>query len=354
MHPAYTLIASFLQAAGAQTCIRFVLGSALCEGTQDKWPMSGMDPGKMGSNMNLEVVWWVRILLRLARVTYLCLLEGRPTVQGIFALRFLAGASFAGSLWNWWVWSTGTTWFLAVWAVYLLNGITDVVEDRINHSVRPMVSERLGANEARIGVAVLAGASFAVSLIADHPSPWSVACLLVLGWSYSAPPLRLKRWPAGLVAVTIVAALLTYHAGYAANGKGEDVTALLLFAVMMAFWMGLVGQTKDIPDLPGDAKAGRRSIPVVWGEETARRGISASALSIGGAFLILATLFAKELLPQAMAVGVGAAALATVTLGPWSRGEGSILRRPYRVFMLTQYAANATVVLFWGVPLGGH
>jgi hypothetical protein len=38
-------------------------------------------------------------------------------------------------------------------------------------------------------------------------------------------------------------------------------------------------------------------------------------------------------------------AVAVISLGPWSRGDRSRRRRPYKAFMLTQYGANLTVVI---------
>lgn len=280
------------------------------------------------------------------RVIWLCFLEARPAVQGIFLLRFLAGASLAGTLANWWVWGSAAIWGCAVWAIYLLNGVTDAEEDRINASSRPISRGALSPRTAALGVAVLATASLAGAFVSGNPAWWSVAALLALGWLYSAPPLRLKRWPAGLVAVVVPAGLLTFYVGHAASGGEENRLDLLVFATVMTLWMALVGQTKDLPDAAGDAQTGRRSLPVVWGEDASRLAFSAVALLLAVTLVSCALSVAPDLLPPGIVVAFGALAVAATALGGRSRGSDAGRRRPYGAFMLTQYGANAAVVVF--------
>ncbi len=66
-----------------------------------------------------------------AGVFYRCFLESRPAVQGIFLLRFLAGASFAGSL------SAGEVVNFALWtgvALWICASMCPV--KCVNHLVR--------------------------------------------------------------------------------------------------------------------------------------------------------------------------------------------------------------------------
>lgn len=281
---------------------------------------------------------------------YRCFLESRPAVQGIFLLRFLAGASFAGPLFaggvNFPLWGGAVLWVCVTLSVYILNGVMDVEEDRINGSSRPVASGKLTVAQAagiagRLAVLSVVGGFALGSLMVC-----SVVVALVLGWLYSGPPFYLKRWPSGLAAVAILGGLVTYIAGYTANGGGSDVRSLFVFAAVMALWMGLVGQTKDLSDIEGDKQAGRRSGPVVWGEDVARLVFSGVALCLGGGYILSAAFFAASLLIPAIVLAFGAVAVAAVTLGPWSRGDKSRRRRSYRAFMLTQYAANLAVMVW--------
>lgn len=281
------------------------------------------------------------------RLLYLCFLEARPTVQGIFLLRYLAGVSFGGTLFDIRVWAGAVLWGCATWAVYLLNGVTDVEGDRINGSERPIARDNLGVGPATAMVAGLAALCLLGGIVSGRSVTWigSAAVLLVLGWLYSAPPLKLKRWPAGLAAVAVLAALLTYHAGYAGADGGENA-AFTAFAVVMALWMGLVGQTKDLADVQGDRETGRKSLPIVWGDRAARFAVSAVAATVGTGFLLVALWSMGSLLIPSITVFFGGVAVATMTLGPWDRSaDKKKLRKPYRAFMLTQYAANMAVVI---------
>ena len=144
----------------------------------------------------------------------------------------------------------------------------------------------------------------------------------------------------------LIAALITYNAGYAANGGGGDLLSFLLFATVMALWLGIVSQTKDLSDIEGDKQVGRRSGPVVWGEDVARLVFSVVALFLGEGYILSATFLAPGLLIPAFILASGAVAVAVVTLGPWSRGDRSRRRRAYQMFMLAQYGGNLAVVIW--------
>ena len=77
---------------------------------------------------------------------------GRPAVQGIFLLRFLAGASFAGPLSvggvNFQLWGGAALWVCVTLSVYILSGVMDVEEDLINGSSRPVASGKLTVAQA--------------------------------------------------------------------------------------------------------------------------------------------------------------------------------------------------------------
>lgn len=298
------------------------------------------------SYVALVVGWCHRVAEMLCR----CFLEARPAVQGIFLLRFLAGASFAGSLFgggvlNLSLWGGAALWVCVTISVYIFNGVMDVEEDQINGSSRPVASGKLKVTQAAVAAGGLAVVSVIGSLALGNLMLGSVVVALALGWLYSGPPFYLKRSPTGWAALGIIAALITYNAGYASNGGRGDLLSLSIFAAVMALWLGIVSQTKDLSDIEGDKQAGRRSGPVVWGEDVARLFYSGAALCLGGGYVLSAALLAPGLLIPAFVLASGAVAVAVVTLGPWSRGEKSRRRRSYRMFMLTQYGANLAIVM---------
>ena len=292
----------------------------------------------------------VRSFCLVFMVLYRCFLEARPAVQGIFLLRFLAGASladilFAGGIVDFRLWGGAALWVCVTLSVYIFNGVMDVEEDQINGSSRPVARGKLKVAQAAGAAGGLAVLSVVCSLALGGLMVWSVVVALSLGWLYSGPPFYLKRSPTGWAILGIIAALITYNAGYAANGGGGDLLPFSIFALVMALWLGIVSQTKDLSDIEGDKQAGRRSGPVVWGEDIARLFYSGMALCLGGGYVLSAALFAPSLLIPALVLASGAVVVAVVTLGPWSRGDKSRRRRSYRAFMLSQYGANLAVVI---------
>jgi 4-hydroxybenzoate polyprenyltransferase len=120
---------------------------------------------------------------------------------------------------------------------------------------------------------------------------------------------------------------------------------LLLFGMAMSTWMGTVGSTKDLSDVKGDRAAGRRTPPLVFGEGRARAVIAGLAGAVGCSFLALAVIWNEELLPAAAVVCAGAAVIAAAVLTAFSQGDKVRRRRPYRIFMITQYGAHAVILL---------
>lgn len=281
----------------------------------------------------------------------LCLLEARPPVQIIFLLRFVAGTllGFPGPDGLWRVVTGGFAWECAVVFVYLFNGAMDVVEDSVNGSRRPIARGALPRDVAlRVSygaalLALLAGASLGFGFFAG------VLAFLLLGYLYSAPPFALKRSPAGTFVVITWAGLLTYWGGFAAGGAALEPLTLLtgcVLAVAMSLWMGVVGATtKDFSDADGDAAAGRSSVATKLGETAVRRWVGVAAICLGAVFLALALTVVPQLIVSAAVTLTGALVLAGAAVSPWSRGSRSAARRPYRIFMVTQYAAHLAVAL---------
>lgn len=269
-------------------------------------------------------------------------------MQLIFLLRFLAGASFAGPIvgvTNSSLWTGAMVWTCVTLSVYILNGVMDVKEDRVNHSNRPLARGDLTVAQAIGAVVGLTVLAHVGGMLLGGPMVWCVAAALTLGWAYSGSPLYLKRYPMGLAATATLGGLLTYFVGYTVNGDRDDHYSLIAFAGIMALWMGLVGQTKDLADAEGDRQAGRRSGPIAWGENTARVVYSLMALCLGQVFTFWAAIFATNLLLPAGVLMVGASIVAILLLGPWSKGSRLELRRPYRAFMATQYAAHLVIIV---------
>jgi 4-hydroxybenzoate polyprenyltransferase len=284
-------------------------------------------------------------------IAWMCLLEARPCVLLIFLLRFLAGVVMSApgvtGIEPLRILAAAVAWELAVFFAYLINGVMDVQEDRINGSRRPIASGALSPNLAMPVALAAAAVSLACSIAVGKAFAWTVVALLVLGCLYSGPPAFLKRRPLGATITVVIYGFLSYYAGSTAHGgdawKHQGV--LFLFAGAMSLWMGLVGlPAKDLPDVKGDTAAGRRTLPVVCGETRVRLMMSAAAWGLACAFCVIAMHAAPALIWAAVVMLGGAAVVTAATLSQLSRGNRARRGRPSRMFMTMQYLANLSVL----------
>jgi 4-hydroxybenzoate polyprenyltransferase len=283
----------------------------------------------------------------------LCLIEARPVVTVMFALRYLAAAALATAGQRTTVahvLAGAVVWELAVLSIYIANGTMDVAEDRINRSGRPIASGRLALVSARRAAMVSAAGAVAGGLALGPAFCCLVLAFLGVGYLYSAPPLCAKRNAVSCALSGVLLALLTYGAAFAAAGDGSVSRTGMIFCVAAALWTGVVGSvTKDIPDAVGDKAAGRRTTAVMLGETGARILACGVAVTIGAAFTGAAAPAAPVLLPAAAAMLGGAVLVSIVTCparpgAPATPGAGR-RRQPYRMFMVTQYMTHLCLIV---------
>lgn len=284
------------------------------------------------------------------RVVWLCWLEARPIVQVIFQLRFLCGLLLAG------VPAGGGTlpdgvlgalaWLFGTCTIYLVNGVSDVTADRGNKSGRPIAGGALPVGVARRAAWVLCCAAVACAGLVSLPMLVLVAVVLVLGWRYSMGVRPGKDHLVQSFALVTAGGFVTYLAGWQAAGGGRLPAVLVGFAVTMALWMGLAGATKDLGDVPGDRLAGRRTLPLLVGPRSARRMIAGAAGGLGLVFLVVGAQVDTRLAPAGAVLALGGLVLAGCLLGAAGGGDRPRLRRPYHLYMITQYAAHL-VALSW-------
>jgi 4-hydroxybenzoate polyprenyltransferase len=280
-------------------------------------------------------------------VLRLVLAETRPAVQLVFLLRVLcfflstAGTNpraFAGTA------AAGIGGWVSVgMAVYLLNGVTDVVGDQVNGSRRPIASGRLPLATAMRTTVLLAAAGLVLCALCDRRLVVLAVAFLCLGYGYSVGPNALKSTRLGFALAVGGGAFLCYSAGSVIGGG--MTLRLTVFAAAMALWVGLCSATKDLSDVAGDALAGRLTWPVVFGDRGARRLIAAISLLLGGWFLATIPLLASQTRPAAAVAALGSVALAAVVLRRPRRADRAAGRRAYRTFMAVQYAVNCTVLV---------
>ncbi|MFE2285201.1 UbiA family prenyltransferase [Streptomyces sp. NPDC059443] len=278
------------------------------------------------------------------RILLLCWQESRIAVQLIFLMRFLlAGTAgtvsyvslppllFAGA----------AVWSLAVTSAYLYNGVTDVNEDRANGSTRPIGRGALTLVHARRTARILAALALAGGAWIGPAMLTVTALMILLGYVYSAPGIALKSSTPGTMVTVIASGALTYAAGALCAGTPVG-PSLIVFCTAMCLWMGLVGSVaKDFSDTTGDAKHGRRNWTLVRGRAYTAAFVSVSAMCVGTGLLASAfVLAAPQLLAPAVVMLGGALAVTAAAFTGHRDDSRSRRRLPYRIFMVTQYAAH--------------
>lgn len=279
----------------------------------------------------------------------MCWTEARPSVLGMFILRYAAGVVLVA----WHITALGTTrilggalaWGLATFAAYVFNGIMDVAEDRINGSRRPIARGDLPLATA---LSVVIGSAISAELIGfilGGQMIWLVSAWLLVGYSYSAPPLYLKRRASTTLMTGFLIGWLSYSAGSAVAGGSLLAGRSLLFAIAMSAWTALVGpMAKDIPDVIGDAAANRHTIATLLSERNICIVMSGTAFALGIGFVVSALVISPTLAWPAIVMCGGAVAVAVTARGLNAAADRSERRKPYRAFMLTQYATHVCLL----------
>ncbi|WP_244210821.1 UbiA family prenyltransferase [Amycolatopsis kentuckyensis] len=270
-------------------------------------------------------------------------------MQFVFQLRFASGFVLAAVArgeftLNSAVFAGAAGWLAATWAIYLMNGIADVVEDRVNGSTRPIARGSLPVTSATVTCFVLSVGALGCCVLVSFRMVVLVVLMLAVGWAYSLGPYPLKMTVPGFLVSVTALGLLTYSAGGCAAG-GDGAASLLPFGLVMSLWMSLVGWTKDLSDVEGDRVAGRRTLPVLLGERRARTVMAIAVTVVGWGFFAAAGVAGRHLQPAAAVVCCGSVLVAVLLLVPVRRPGRPVRRRPYRAFMITQYAAHATLLL---------
>lgn len=159
-----------------------------------------------------------------------------------------------------------------------LNQITDIEIDRINKPHLPLASGEISSAEAKKWVVLALVTALSISFYLSNFFGVLITLICFLGWSYSAPPIRFKRyhiWAASAIAlvrgplvnVGIALHFLTQvgHNTYFSNVKVGNFLLIPLefFAVgiwmipltlfISAFSLG-IAWFKDLPDTAGDAQ----------------------------------------------------------------------------------------------------
>jgi homogentisate phytyltransferase / homogentisate geranylgeranyltransferase len=147
-----------------------------------------------------------------------------------------------------------------------INQLEDVEIDRLNKPWLPIAAGELSLDGARRIVAIAAVAPLTMAATQGVAELTAVTVALVIGWAYSCPPLRLKRYPAlAAGSITLVRSLvvnLGVWLHFAGTPIEAGVWALIAVTVPFSFAIAVL---KDVPDIEGDRRYGIATFSVRLG-----------------------------------------------------------------------------------------
>jgi homogentisate phytyltransferase/homogentisate geranylgeranyltransferase len=189
-----------------------------------------------------------------------------------------------------------------------INQLEDIEIDRINKPRLPLAAGELSVRSGRVIVAASAVLPVLLAVTQGLVELAAVLVAMAIGWAYSCPPLRLKRYPvAASASISVVRSLVVNLGVYlhfsGAFGGGHDVAdavwALTIFVLPFSFAIAVL---KDVPDAEGDSAFDVRTFTVRMGQRMAL-GLGMAALTV--AYLgmaVLGPLFVDDASGVALAV----------------------------------------------------
>jgi 1,4-dihydroxy-2-naphthoate polyprenyltransferase len=152
--------------------------------------------------------------------------------------------------------------------------------------VRGEVPPRFALTAARtcafVGSALVIHAAFTGAWVVA-----GLACLAgVLGWAYSAPPIRLVSRGLGECTTAIVVGALVPAVGYA-SVTGTLVPQVFVVAFPLVLAIIPMMLSVELPDCEADATCGKRTLVVRWGHAVATSVIQYGAIFTAGAMTLV-------------------------------------------------------------------
>ncbi len=216
--------------------------------------------------------------------------------------------------------------YAAVFAI-ISNNIEDLAIDRISNRGRPLASGAIDADRyQRIGRGALLIA-LALAAIVGRSATLGVAAVSLVYFLYSCRPFRLKRVPIfAKLMIGANSAMLAVAGFVLCGGLWLDFPRPWLLYLVIA--VGLAANFIDLKDTEGDAAAGIPTLPVLLGDQGARRAIA------------IATVFAYA--SAAWLLGAWSLLPLNFALLLWHlrelRREPFVEARVFRVYLLSQVA----------------
>jgi 1,4-dihydroxy-2-naphthoate octaprenyltransferase len=165
----------------------------------------------------------------------------------------------------------------------------------------------------------------------------------LLGWFYTAPPIKLVYRKLGELATVLTAGIMLPGMGYLVMKSGFDISFLILATPLMLYGMVFILGV-EIPDMEGDIKGDKRTLIV-------RKGRSFGFTLMGLGFLLATIYFAIMALFFPSVTSIRFEWLAVFSIIPTSLGLMGLKKRPIEKLAASKFANNEVAALFLFVIL---
>ncbi len=163
-------------------------------------------------------------------------------------------------------------------ASVIVNDLYDTAIDAITNPSRPLITAAISPRLYRTFGVLFFSASLLLSGSVSFAALFLLLAYQALAWLYSAPPLRLKRFPIIATLIAACSGLAVLISGFLAVSSQTGIHQLpvpLLVFLFIAYTLTL--PIKDFKDIAGDQKDGVFTLPVLLGETLAKQ-VTGSAL----------------------------------------------------------------------------
>ena len=161
-----------------------------------------------------------------------------------------------------------------------------------------------GALRIAVGFSVVSVLFSSVMVVLFGVSPFLLVLILgnnLLGWLYSAPPVRLSGRGLGEVTIAYGTGFVVPVVGYLASG-GVLSLGLLGVSVPLVLYGFVLGLSLALPDLEVDAVYGKRSLVVLWGRRIVSRLVLVVCVLASGGLLLASRFFGGSLVLPVLSV----------------------------------------------------
>ncbi len=163
---------------------------------------------------------------------------------------------------------------LLLWQIAVsINQVTDVSEDNISKRDNPVVSAAISQKDmmyVAVGYCVLA---FLFAALIGYIAIVLTAASLCVSILYSAPPIRLKRYPFVASSTIAVFALIVFSLGFYSGSPTVAFPTSVAMIILVCYNLAI--NTKDLKDYEGDKNSGVLTLPVLLGPRRGRTAIAA-------------------------------------------------------------------------------